>query len=129
MIQANLEPVPSLIYSALFAGLTILAMIGEYWRITGGPEAKALHRSSLILEKFPEEEPEEVTPSFLFKFLVLILPAPLIFAFLVAIGFRSLKELLPIFLFAWAIMDLAVYLIFFADLSDLGGFRRPMPGG
>ena len=67
-------------------------------------------------------------PSWLFVLCALLLPAPLIFSLLLLIGVRHSSDLIPVFFFGWIPVDLALYFIFFADLSDLGGAMR-RPGG
>ena len=118
----DFKPFPAFLFSLALGAAFLLGMVYEYFRLKS---KSAGHASSLILEPFPEEE-EEVMVSALFKTCTLLLPAPLIFAFLITLGLRQYNDVIPILIFAWIMVDLGIYLIFFADLSGLGGFR---PGG
>jgi tetratricopeptide (TPR) repeat protein len=115
---------PALLVSGFLAGIFLFGMAFEYRRLTQSSGGKGASKS-IYLEAFPEEGEEEMVASGFFKLCVLLLPAPLLFLLLLLLGFRHASELFPIFLFSWLVVDAAVYLIFFADLSDLGGFRRP----
>ena len=88
--------------------------------------------SQILLDSFPgDAEEDEVRLSWLFKLCALLFPAPLILFLLLSMGIRYYSDFIPVFLFAWIIVDLAIYLIFFADFSDFGGggggggFRGP----
>ena len=120
----DIHIIPTFLVSGLLMGISIFGMIYEYRRLTRRPrETPEVER--LFLESFPSEEGREVTPSLFFKGCVLFLPAPFIFSLLAGLGLRNYSDLLPVFLFSFLIVDLAIYLIFFADLSDLGSLRRP----
>ena len=116
--------IPTLVLSALLIGISIFGMTYEYRRLTQEPK-EGSETQRLCLEPFPGEEGEAIASSLFFKGCVLFLPAPSLFSLLVLLGFRNYSDLLPVFLFGFLIVDLAIYLIFFADLSDLGGLRRP----
>ncbi len=120
----DLQVIPTLALSALLIGISIFGMAYEYRRLTSGPEERS-EVDRLFLAPFPSEEGKEVRPSLVFRGCVLFLPGPFLFSLLVLLGFRNYSDLLPAFLFSFLIMDLAIYLIFFADLSDLGGLRKP----
>ena len=120
----DIQVIPAFLLSALLIGISIFGMTYEYRRLTQQPR-KRPEEKQLFLESFPNEEEEEIVPSLFFKGCVLFLPAPSLFLLLVLLGFRNYSDLLPVFLFGFLIVDLAIYLIFFADLSDLGGLRRP----
>ena len=124
----DIRPLPAFFFSGLSAGIFILGMIYEYRRAIQGSD-RGSERQSIILEPFPSEETEEIHVSWLFKLCALLTPAPFLFSFLVALGFHNFSELWGPFLFSGIIVTVAVYLIFFADLSGLGGFRRPGPAG
>lgn len=119
----DFRKIPALFAATLLEILIALGLVLEFRRLTG--EEKPRQGSNLILEKFSDDTEVEVSASFLFKLLVLLLPAPLILMILVLWGVHSVKDLVPMFLFAWAVVDVALYLIFFADLSDLSNLRRP----
>ena len=116
--------VPSLLVCGSLAAFLMGGMISEYRRLSQRPENRSGSRL-LFLESFPDEEEAEVSAGWFFKLCALLLPGPSLFALLVLLGFRYYSDLFPVFLFSWVIVDGAVYFIFFADLSDLGGFRRP----
>jgi hypothetical protein len=81
--------------------------------------------NSIILEPFPSEaEKLDFSPGLLYKLLALFLPGPLIFSLLIMIGVRHAADIGPVLLVCWVAVDLLVYLIFFADFSDMGGMRR-----
>lgn len=131
IVRQRLVPSPdisvgqALLFSGLSTGLFIFGMFFEYRRIKGklGTQ-RASH--SLILQPFHEEEGGgDVSFSWVFKLCLLFLPAPFLFLLLVALGVRHYADLVPVLLFGWALLDLALYLIYFADFSDLGQFRRP----
>ena len=116
--------IPALALSGLLAGISVFGIVYEYRRFLGKPKGPS-EVGRLFLEHFPDEEEKEMVPSFFFKGCALFLPAPFIFSLLVLLGLRNYSDLLPVFLFSFLIVDLAIYFIFFADLSDLGGLRRP----
>lgn len=120
----DIPVIPAFLVSGLLIGISIFGMRSEYERLLGKPE-KSSETERLFLERFPDEEGREIIPSLLFKAWALFLPAPFLFSFLVLLGLRNYSDLFPVFLFSFLVVDLAVYFIFFADLSDLGGFRRP----
>lgn len=119
---------PAFMLLGLAAAILIFGMIFERLA-TRGLWGRPDSQRSLILERFPEEE-EEAPVSWFFKVCGLLLPGPLIFLLLVGWGLRNYSEIVPVLLFGWILVDLAIHLIFFADLSGLGGLgsRRP-PGG
>ncbi len=88
-------------------------------------------RAKILLESFPgdEEEEEEIKLTWLFKLCLLLIPAPLILFLLLSLGLRYYSDLVPVLLFGWIIIDLAIYLIFFADFSDFGGSGGGRGGG
>ena len=114
---------PALLLSGCVAGILIFGMVYEYWRFTRRAEERPQTRS-IFLERFPDEE-REMKPSWLFKLCVLLLPAPFFFSLLVLLGLCRYSDLLPLFLLAWVVADVFLYLIYLADLSGLGDFRRP----
>ena len=114
--------------SGVLAAVLILGMSYDVYR--KNLSVKEKRESRILLDSFPsDEEEDEVRLSWLFKLCVLLFPAPLIFFLLLSLGVRYYSEFFPVFLFAWIIVDLAIYLIFFADFSDFGGggggFRGP----
>ena len=118
----DFKPFPAFLFSLTLGVVLLLGMVYEHFRL----RSKSADRpSSLILEPFPDEE-EEIEVSALFKTCALLLPAPFIFAFLIILGLRQYNDVIPILIFSWIMVDFGIYLIFFADLSGLGGFR---PGG
>lgn len=124
----DIQLVPALLLSAFLATVLIFGMVFEHRRLTGGSPSSQVVKNPILLESFPSEEEAEVTPSWLFKLFTLLLPAPFLFLLIVLLGLRNLSEVLPVLLFCWGAVDAVVYLIFFADLSDLQGFRRPGGG-
>lgn len=120
----DIPVIPALLLAGLLMGISIFGVIYEYRRLTRQPKER-LDVERLFLEPFPSEEGREIRPSLFLKGCVLFLPAPFLFSLLVLLGLRNYSDLLPIFLFGFLITDLAIYFIFFADLSDLGGLRRP----
>ncbi len=120
----DIEPAGAFLLSGASVALLLLGMIFEYWRLNRSAEERG-KAAPIFLERFPSDQEGEVTTSSLFKLYVLLLPAPVIFSLLVLFGFRYYTDLWPLFCFSWAIVDVTIYLIFFADLRDLGGFRRP----
>lgn len=119
----DFQVIPTLLVSALLIGILIFAMIYEYRRLIGEPQERP-EVEQLFLEPFPGEEGRGAAPSLFLKGCALFLPAPFIFSLLVLLGLRNYSDLLPVFLFGFLIVDFAIYLIFFADLSDLGGLPR-----
>ena len=113
--------------SGVGAGVLVLGMLLERV-LKGGKFQRKGPGRSLFLEPFPDEEEGEPV-SWFFKLCILLLPAPLIFTLLVSWGLRNYSEIVPILLFAWILTDLGLYLIFFADLSSLGGLRPGRRGG
>jgi hypothetical protein len=124
----DIEPARAFLLSGGVSALLLLGMILEYWRLTR-PTEESKKTESIFLGKFPSDEEKEAAPSWLFKLLALLFPAPFLFLLLVLLGFRYYSDLWPLFAFSWTVTALAVYLIFFADLQDLGGLRKPRPGG
>lgn len=122
----DLELFPSFFFSGLVAILLILGLFLEYRRFTF--ETGEAQQASIFLESFPNDEEREAVSSWLFKLGVLCLPAPFLFSFLVFLGVRRFADLIPLFLFSWVIVAVGIYLIFFADLSDLNRLRRPGGG-
>ena len=123
----DVKPIPSFLLSGCLAGILLFGMIYEYRRLSRKPEENP-EVKGIFLEKFPEEE-EELSPSWFFKLCVLLFPAPCLFSLLVFLGFRTYSDLAPVFFLSWAVVAVAIYLIFFADFSDVGGFRRPSGAG
>lgn len=123
----DIQVLPAFLLSALLIGIALFGMIYEVRRLTG-QSRKPSEEKRLFVESFPDEEEREAAPSLFFKGCVLFLPAPFLFLLLVLVGLRHYSDLLPVFLFSFLIVDLAIYLIFFADLSGLGGFRSGRPG-
>lgn len=116
--------VPSFLLSACLALVLAFGMIYEH-RLRNESSANPA-TNKIFLEPFPSDrEKEEAESSGLFKLYVLVLPAPVLFTLLLAVGFRSYSDLIPIFLFSWAVVDAVIYLLFFADFSGMAGFRRP----
>lgn len=118
---------PAFLFSGFISAILIAGLFLErIWmeRKLRGPD----RGRSIILEPFKEEEEAEPV-SWRFKTLILLLPAPLVFALLVTLGLRHYSDIVPILLFGWILIDLGIYLIFLADLSGLGGFRSQRPGG
>jgi len=115
--------VPSLLLSGSLAGVLVLGMFYDYWRVMKGSKNE-VEKNSIILEKFSGDEEYSEGPTWLFKLCVLILPVPILFALLILFGVRHSSDLVPVLLFGWAVLDLVIYTIFFADFSDAGGFRR-----
>lgn len=123
----DIDPLPSVLGASALAALFFFAMIYEYRRLTRRPDQHP-ETQRIFLDRFPSEEPEVIEPTGFFKLCALLLPAPCLFLLLIFFGLRHWANLLPILLFSGIIIDVAIYLIFFADLSDLGGLRRPGGG-
>ena len=123
----DFEVKPAFFHSGLLAGILFLGMTYDWYRMK-----RKMKRSgdapSLILGSFPGDEEKEARISWFFKLCLLLLPAPSIFSLLLFVGVRYYSDLVPVFLFYWVLADLAIYLIFFADFSGLGGAMR-RPGG
>ena len=120
----DLKPLPSYVLSGLVALACILGMIYEYRRLVS-PSKDDRSVQKVFLEKFASDEENEVNASWFFKLCVLLLPGPFFFSLLVFLGLRHYSNLLPLFFFSWVVADVALYLIFFADLRNLGdGLRR-----
>ena len=118
---------PSLLLSGSLAVVLFLGMSYDSSRFKRDPKRRDGERR-IFIEEFPDEEEEESGATWLFKLCVLLLPVPFLFALLILLGVRHSSDLIPVFLFGWAVSDLLIYTIFFADFSDAGGgFRRP-PG-
>lgn len=124
----DIQPVSALLLSAVLAAILIFGMVLEYRRLTSGFGDEAA-KNSLFLEPFPNEETGDRGSSWIFKSFALLLPGPFLFSLIVLLGLRNSSEVLPLLLFCWGVVDAVVYLIFFADLSDLRGFRRPGGAG
>ncbi len=123
----DLQPIPTFIFSAVFTALLLWGMVFEYRRLTGRSE-KGQTKNPILLESFPDEEVGEISPSWFLKLLGMLLPAPFLFSLIVLLGLQNFSEVLPLFLFSWGVVDAVVYLIFFADLSNFRGLRRPGGG-
>lgn len=121
----DFKPLSVYLASVVSTGVLLFGIFFEYRRFSRQTDREQLSTSALMVERFPGDEPFELSPSWLFKLLSLLLPLPLIFSILVYFGARYYSEAIGPFVFCWVIVDIAIYLIFFADFSDFGGFRRP----
>jgi len=126
-IPPDIPLFPSIFFSGILAVVLILGMAAEYGRLAG--ELRWQNRqNSIILDPFPEEEEVDLSFSWLFRTCLFLLPGPVLFALLVLSGLRHFSEVMPILIFGWAMIDLGIYLVFFADLSGLSGFRSSRQG-
>ena len=117
---------PSHLFSGTLVGVLLMGMFYDFHRRNEIMKGRSEGRS-ILLGSFPSDDEEAIPPSWLFKLCTFLLPAPLIFSLLLVFGVRYYSDLIPVLLFAWIVVDAALYFIFFADLSDLGGgMRRPV---
>lgn len=116
--------VPSLLLSFFVATISIFGMYYEY-RLKTKMSGGGTGFGGIVLEPFPSEsESSEFEPSLFFKLLALFLPGVFFFILLLLFGLRHRAELGPILMPCWVAVDLLVYLVFFADFSDVSGMRR-----
>ena len=125
----DIQRKPALQLSGVLAAILFLGMFYDVYRKKRSEKAR--RQSQILLGSFAGDDEDEVRLSWLFKLCALFFPAPLIVFLLLFLGVRYYSDFFPVFLFAWVIIDLAVFLIFFADFSDFGsgggggGFRGP----
>lgn len=121
----EIDPVPTYVASGFAALLLLLGMIYDHRRFRR--ELRETDRvRKLVLEPFPDDDfLTRPGPSGFFRFCALLLPGPFLFSLLVLWGVRHYLTLLPLFLFGLTVIDITLYVVFFMESSDSGGFRRP----
>ena len=121
----DFNPVQAYVVSAVAAFILILGMVYEYHRLSQVTPPSP-QSGSIFLAPFPSDRETEVSlDTWFMKFCVLALPAPFIFSLMVLLGFRYYSDILAPFFLMFLVTDVVLYLVFFADLTDLGVFRRP----